>query len=72
MDEQLMRNCLRMFQERASFYERVWLDNYNHGYNNVGYLGKSDAYQNAVTMLRYAINGDKEALSQFDYFGEGK
>jgi hypothetical protein len=71
MNEQLMRDCLRMFQERASYYERIWLDNYHHrGYNNVESLAKSDAYQNAATMLRYALDGDKETLAQFDYFGE--
>ena len=72
MDEQLMQDCLRMYRERASFYEKVWLDNYDHGHNNVECLGKSDAYRNAATMLEYAMSGNKEALAQFDYFGEEK
>lgn len=70
MNEQLMRDCLRMYRERASFYKKIWLDNYNHGFNNVECLGKSDAYNNAAMMLEYALQDNAEILRQYDYFGE--
>ena len=70
MDEQLVRDCLRMYRERAAYFENEWRNSYNNGYDDPGYSGMAGAYRSAATMLEYALRGNKETLSQFDYYGE--
>ena len=70
MDEQLIRDCLRMLRDRKRYYQ----NNIKNGKSlnlDVDYA-VAGAYSSAATMLEYAIKKDKEILSQFDYYGEGK
>lgn len=65
MNEELIRDCLRMFKQRAACYESIRP-------KGAIELGLACAYTNALQMLQYAIDGDSENLSQFDYFGIGE
>ena len=56
MNEQLIRECLRMLRER----ERTWREE--------GNLNVEAAYGTAADMLEYAINDNAECLAQFDYY----
>ena len=58
MNEQLIRECLRMLRER----ERAWKE--------AGDFNTEVAYSSAADMLEYAINDNAECLAQFDYYGE--
>ena len=62
MDEKLVKECLRMFEERCKYYDAL-----------PSFTEKelACAYSNAATMLEYAINGNAECLTQFDTYGEG-
>ena len=68
MDEQLVRDCLRMLRNRESYY----LNSFQNGksFNLDVDCAVYGAYSSAVAMLEYAIKGDKETLSQFDYYKE--
>ena len=46
-----------MFRDRANFY----------GHDAMGY-----AYENAATILEYAMTDNWSCLNQFDYFGKEK
>lgn len=59
MNEQLIRECLRMLREREQFWKR-------RGQN----FTVETAYSTAADMLEYAINDNAECLAQFDYYGE--
>lgn len=50
MDEQLVRDCLRMYRERAAYFENEWRNSYNNGYDDPGYSGMAGAYRSAATM----------------------
>lgn len=58
MNEQLIRECLRMLRERQNWW------------GNVGFTEPANTYGNAADMLEYAIDGNAECLAQFDYFTE--
>jgi hypothetical protein len=68
MDEQLVRDCLRMYRERAAHFENEWRNSYNNGYDDPGYYGMAVTYGFASIMVAYALKGSKKTLAQFDYF----
>ena len=70
MDEQLIRDCLRMLRERKNYYQ----NNIKNGksLNLDADYAAAGAYSSAATMLEFAIKKDKEILAQFDYYGERK
>jgi len=70
MDEQLIRDCLRMLQDRKNYYQNT-IKNGKSLNLDVDYA-VAGAYSSAATMLEYALQGNKEILSQFDYYGEEK
>ena len=72
MDEQLMRDCLRMYHERENYYRTEWRKRSKDGLDVTDFLVMADAYTNAAMMLEYALQGNAEILRQYDYFGEDK
>jgi len=68
MDEQLVRDCLRMFRDRKNYYQNTIKN--GKSLNLDADYAAAGAYSSAATMLEYALRGDKEILSQFDYYGE--
>lgn len=63
MNEPILQQCLRMLGERAEYFDRTAdFSSYD--------MCKADAYNSAYTMLQYALDGDREALNNFDYYGE--
>ena len=70
MDEQLMRDCLRMYRERENYYRTEWRKRSGDKLDVVEFLAMADAYENAAMMLEYALQGNDEILRQYDYFGE--
>jgi hypothetical protein len=70
MDEQLMRDCLRMYRERENYYRTEWRKRSAYGLDVVEFLTAANAYENAAMMLEYALQGNAEVLRQYDYFGE--
>ena len=62
MDEQLIRDCLRMFRQRMQYWKK-------HSSTGEEY-GMRCAYESAADMLEYAIDGDAEELANFDYYNE--
>ena len=68
MDEQLIRDCLRMLQDRKNYYQNT-IKNGKSLNLDVDYA-VAGAYSSAATMLEYAIKQDKEILAQFDYYKE--
>ena len=62
MNEELIRDCLRMFRQRVQYWKK-------HSSTGEKY-GMKCAYENAADMLEYAINGDAETLANFDYYNE--
>lgn len=62
MNEELIRDCLRMLRQRSKYWSK-------HG-PTVQEFTMSCAYANAADILEYAINGDAETLANFDYYGE--
>lgn len=63
MNEPILQQCLRMLKERYEYFDRN-ADLYSNDAN------KAEAYGSAYQMLQYALDGNREALNQFDYFGE--
>jgi len=68
MNEQLVRDCLRMLRERKNYYQNTIKN--GKSLNLDADYAAAGAYSSAATMLEYALKGDKEILSQFDYYGE--
>jgi len=68
MNEQLMRDCLRMYRDRAAYFEEKW--NNTHGVESLKALSSCTAYETAAIMLEYALSDNAELLAQFDYYGE--
>lgn len=68
MNEQLIRDCLRMLRDRKNYYQ----NNIKNGksLNLDADYAAAGAYSSAATMLEYAIKDDKEILAQFDYYKE--
>ena len=68
MNEQLVRDCLRMLRDRKNYYQ----NNIKNGksLNLDADYAAAGAYSSAATMLEYAIKNDKEILAQFDYYKE--
>lgn len=58
-NETALEMCLRMFKERADWYE-----NSDDEYEK----GVCISYFNAATMLKYAMQGNIKCLSKFDYY----
>lgn len=72
MKEQLVRDCLRMFREREDYYKEEYNKEFDKGGSPDNLWGMMMAYNSAASMLEYALNGDNEALAQFDYYGGKK
>lgn len=74
MDEQLVRECLRMFSKRAEDHKEraAYFRHKGEIYLRALEDGTTTAYENAAIMLEYAIEGNAECLKQFDYFGESE
>jgi hypothetical protein len=71
MNEQLVRDCLRMFREREDYYKEEWNKEFDkNGSPPDNLWGMMMAYDNAACMLEYALNGNSKALAQFDYYGK--
>lgn len=68
MDEQLVRDCLRMLRDRKNYYQNTIKN--GKSLNLDADYAAAGAYSSAATMLEYAIKGDKEILTQFDYYKE--
>lgn len=68
MDEQLIRDCLRMLRDRKNYYQNTIKN--GKSLNLDADYAAAGAYSSAATMLEYAIKNDKEILAQFDYYGE--
>lgn len=68
MDEQLVRDCLRMLRDRKNHYQNTIKN--GKSLNLDADYAAAGAYSSAATMLEYAIKGDKEILTQFDYYKE--
>lgn len=68
MDEQLIRDCLRMLRERRNYYQNTIKN--GKSFNLDADYAAAGAYSSAATMLEYAIKQDKEILAQFDYYEE--
>lgn len=68
MDEQLIRDCLRMLRDRKRYYQNNIKS--DKSLNLDADYAAAGAYSSAATMLEYAIKGDKEILTQFDYYKE--
>lgn len=68
MNEQLVRDCLRMFRECENYY----IKESEKDKCTEDFWGAIMAYNSAACMLEYALKGDSEALKQFDYYGEEK
>jgi len=68
MDEQLIRDCLRMFRDRKNYYQNTIKN--GKSLNLDADYAAAGAYSSAATMLEYAIKKDKEILAQFDYYKE--
>ena len=72
MNEQLVRDCLRMLQERENYYRTEWRKRSMDGLKATDFLIMADAYSNAAMMLEYALQDNTEILRQYDYFVEEK
>ncbi len=59
-NEKLVWKALKMLHQRA----QVWEKNGNYD--------RAQAYQSAHDILLYALDGNEEAMRQFDYYGEEK
>ena len=68
MDEQLIRDCLRMLRDRKKYYQNTIKN--GKSLNLDADYAAAGAYSSAATMLEYAIKQDKEILAQFDYYEE--
>ena len=70
MNKQLVRDCLRMYHERAAYFEEKWTN--THGAESLKAITSCTAYEAAAIMLEYALSNNAELLAQFDYYGEGE
>lgn len=72
MNEELLMEVVRMYNEREQYFETEHKNALNRGDYRAAsmMLGKSLAYDSAREMLMAALTDNKEILRQFDYFGE--
>lgn len=63
MNEPILQQCLRMLKERYEYFDMT-ADFSSHD------ADKAEAYNSAYMMLQYALDGNREALNNWDYFGE--
>jgi hypothetical protein len=70
--ENITEMFLRMLKERQNYYNKEWEKCEIKGFGQSAALniGKANAYENTRIMFEYVLAGNKEALAQFDYFGE--
>ena len=68
MNEQLIKDCLRMLRDRKNYYQNTIKN--GKSLNLDADNAAAGAYNSAATMLEYAIKNDKEILAQFDYYKE--
>lgn len=72
MNEKLVKDCVRMYRERAA-YAYKWAKEYKDCEEADLYqkeLALAMAYDNAADMLVYAIEDREDMLRQYDYYGE--
>lgn len=63
MNEPILQQCLRMLKERHEYFEDTAdFSSYD--------MCKAEAYSSAYIMLQYALDGNREALNNFDYYGK--
>ena len=72
MNENLLMEVVRMYDEREQYFETEHKNALNRGDYRAAsmMLGKSLAYDSAREMLMAALTDNVEILRQFDYFGE--
>ena len=72
MNENLLREVVRMLREREVYYNKEWVKANDAGrYSSASVmLGKSLAYDSAREMLMAALTDNVEILRQYDYFSE--
>lgn len=74
MNENLLMDVVRMYNEREEYYDAE----HKNALNREDYraaamlLGKALAYDSAREMLMAALTDNVEILRQFDYFGKEK
>ena len=69
MNEPILQQCLRMLEERCDFFSAESQKG-ESSFDRLWNGGHAAAYESARDMLRYALDGNREALNQFDYYGE--
>ena len=72
MNENLLMDVVRMYDEREQYFETEHKNALNRGdwRSAAMMLGKSLAYDSAREMLMAALTDNVEILRQFDYFGK--
>ena len=72
MNENLLREVVRMLREREVYYNKEWVKANDAGWYSSAsvMLGKSLAYDSAREMLMAALTDNVEILRQYDYFSE--
>lgn len=63
-NETALEMCLRMLRERAKYWCKNSIDEYE--------TGVSSGYDSAVTLLEYVMQDNIECLRQLDYYHEDK
>ena len=71
IDENMIYEAQRMLHERCMYYYRAESTTVNRG-SKIRYSALSSAYASACDILLAAVQGNAEALKEFDYFGEDK
>lgn len=73
-NETALEMCLRMLKERAKYWnlEGDQPPEPSGRFLRGTFFGKADAYNSAVSMLKYAMQDNIECLRQFDYYHEDK
>ena len=74
MNEKLVKDCVRMYRERAT-YAYKWAKKYQERGEEDHHqkeFARAIAYDSAADMLVYAIEDREDMLRQCDYYGEAK
>ena len=69
IDENLISEAQRMLHERCAYYLRAQSKTTNKEFK-IRYGAAFSAYHSACDILLAAVQGNTEALKEFDYYGE--
>ena len=67
MDEKIIARALRMLENRAEWWDGKANEVYDNIADETAATAKAVAYDSAVAILRYAIEGNADCVAQFSY-----